>query len=297
MIRAFAKCLACFAALSVSSARADFLLNTDIQNTTGQTANDYHIEFEALQQFEVTTVYASRAHNGQPGARFPSHSVTGNGTTNVTITWSGATIFPGNWTHVGAATPVGTGTPNGLQVEDSFWTINGKEIDPGNPTGRRSGLLPSFQFTGNSGSGPWLVARVTLYDNPNGMVIGHAWAEGRGTGVTISNQTTEVPIFETTAFLTPVGKVPLASLNETLGGFGPDGPLTTLNPMGDGHILGDGLRLPDVPTAVVPEPGTALLFSLGGGMLVWGFYRRRSNCPLVSPVFQGSSFLQAPQAT
>jgi len=229
------------------------LANADIANTTGQTVNDYEIQLSLPGgSIYVSDVYMSTAHNGQPGAAFTMDTIANNGSGLVTIEFSGATLLPGQWTHVGAE---GTSSSPAVVQTLAEWTFNGAPVGPNGLSGKLLDL-PS----GNANDSNFETARVTFYDAPAiGNVIGHEWIEVNGNGpqdVQLVNSN-PIPLYGSVAYLNSPTLIPLDQLNETLGGFGADGNIMTFS--------------------AVPEPAslfmacTAVLISLGG--YTWHRYR------------------------
>jgi hypothetical protein len=164
--------------------------------------------------------------------------ISGNGTTSVAVTFSGTTFNANDWTHVGI---FGTGN---ARITDSFWTINGV------PVFSNDGHMPGVAFTGTSTS--WLIVRVTIYDALNN-VIGHEWAEEQATADSLTGS--GVPLFVSTATMLSSTQIPLDQLNENLGGFGPESPIT--------------------PLPSLPEPSSLAL--AGAGLLGLALARARSR--------------------
>jgi hypothetical protein len=176
------------------------------------------------------------------GPPFPANiTVSGNGTQQVTVTFSGQTFPAGYWTHVG----VGTLGNNDIHIAESHWSENGA------PAGGMAGAVPGVKFLGASAS--WTVERVALYDATNN-VIGHEWAEAQGSGPVITP--TDVGLYYSTATLISPTQIPLDQLNNSLGGFGPESPIQFL------------------PPASAPAPPTLVLACVGGLCLLGRRWRR-----------------------
>ena len=242
-------CLALAAmALGSASARADVLFNTDIVNTTGSVANDYHVRLVAEEPINIDHTYEAGGD-----VSFLPGVVEGNGTKDVTINWEGVTVNQGQMVHVGASSGFGNGTPNKMRVAESWWTLGGVKL-----AALTSGRQASADFDGQAGTGEWLVGRIDLYDSATGFnQIGRQWVEGRGLGISLANLTTDGPIFARLALRAPtLQPVPLAELNPSLGGFGPAGPMQILEPVSPSPYC------PGLPNSV--QPNGAILEAIGG---------------------------------
>jgi hypothetical protein len=211
--------------------RAEIIFNARLRNTTGNVVNDYHVKLRADQNIDLSGIGSTGPLGAGP--------VTGNGTREVTASWSGGTVNQGQECSFSLNTAMGAGTPNGLTVAESWWTLGGIKV-----VSATSGRLGSAMFDGTSGSGDWVVARIMLYDSLSGAnQIGTEWVEGRADSAVISNQTSDGPIFASWAFNTPGAFIPVQDLNDSLGGFGPPTPIQFLAP--------------------VPEPSTFVLGTAG----------------------------------
>jgi hypothetical protein len=111
-----------------------------------------------------------------------------------------------------------------LEITECWWTYNGQKV--GNDVDT---ALCSWMFNGTSGSGNWLVFKIEIFKDAGGTnLIGRQWVEGRGTYALISNQLPNRPIYARWAKNTPGAKIPIQDINDSLGGFGAFGPITTL---------------------------------------------------------------------
>lgn len=209
--------------------------NADYHNTTGRTENDFHVLIQGDGLYQSLTTY----EGGQ--VPFPKVEISyGNGTAE--ISWSGASVMPGQVTHVGVAGPAFT-------IVDSWWTIDGQRDKPNPYYGTL--LTPYF-----SASDFFTVVRVSLFDDPLGThQIGTDWAEGFGEFSSLANETPDGPVFASYATLFSPTEIPLQDLNSSLTGFGPESQIMSYQAMG------------------TPEPGTLVL--LGSTMAGLGRLLRR----------------------
>lgn len=222
-----AKCsLVCFGLIAGNNSNADLLFNTDVRNTTGNVANDYHIKMKAAVPINIDNTYESSVAGGPVFGHASPGGVTGGGTTDVTINWAGATVNSGQETHIGAGTGLGGGTPNRLVITESWWTFGGLPVAPA--VGGSVPKLANVAFDGTAGTGNWVVARVKIYDDAVGTtLLSTTWYEGRGSSAYLTSSSDAT--YAKVAYTTPsASMVPLASLNSTLPGFGADSAITLL---------------------------------------------------------------------
>jgi hypothetical protein len=233
-------------------------------------ANDYHVVYTASTAFTVGQIFVgpSDNHSISPGDRnsFPpgtptqgaflevssngtvtyngspisNITVSGNGTDQVTVNYSGTSFSEGQWTHVGIR---GTGTDHAM-IENAYWTISGVPVD--SIDGHQAGV----DFSGTSSD--WSIVRVTDYDS-SGHVIGHNWSEAQAGGFSLVGNP-GVDLYVSYATLLSPTEIPLDQLNENLGGFGPESPVITLSG--------------------TPEPSSLVLASVGSLCLVADAWRR-----------------------
>jgi hypothetical protein len=237
---------------------ADVLFNAHLTNTTGNVADDYHVKMTASQNINITSTFEAGGDVMFPDA-LGGGGVQGNGTTSVTINWTGATVNQNQTAHFGAGSGVGGGTPNGFQITESWWTFGGAKLVPADSA---SGRLCSANFNGVAGSGDWVVVKIELFDSPTSSTpIGTEWIEGRGTSAHIINWTSDGPIFARWAFNTPSAtQIPIADLNPSLTGFGDFGPMVVLEPI-------------EVAPSLTPY-GLLVLLLLLIGVTVWILRKR-----------------------
>jgi hypothetical protein len=216
--------------------------NIDFTNTTGSIADDFHIKLSTSTPVNVLQTFEGGAVSFNPG------TITGDGTTTVEIDWSGATVNPGQTTHIGASASSGSVMDVTYALE-SWWTHGGQKIG----SHGYDGAGPTVAFTGAASFAPnagWTVARVTLFTDLAGTnVVGTEWVEEEGDFARIFNASPYGPIFASVATLSSPDPIPLEDLNFSLTGFGLDGPIMQLDP--------------------VPEPGTVLLIITGLMGCVW----------------------------
>jgi hypothetical protein len=176
--------------------------------------------------------------NGSPVTNI---TVTGNGTDQVTVNYSGTTFSEGQWTHVGIR---GTGTTDAM-IQNAYWSINGTPVD--SIDGHQAGV----DFSGTSSQ--WMVVRVTDYDSM-GNVIGHNWSEAQAGGFSLVGNP-GVNLYVSYATLLSPTEIPLDQLNESLTGFGQESSIFTLS--------------------AVPEPSSLVLASVGSlGLMAYTWCRR-----------------------
>lgn len=177
-----------------------YFFNTDIQNTTGSVANDYHIKLHASQNIDVT-------HHWETGGNvvFPGFSSSGGGSPDLNLNWSGATVNQGQTVHVGASGSLGVS----VQITESWWTFGGIKL-----TTQPTNTQASAHFDG-AGS-LFQIAWVDLFDSSNNL-IGSEWIEELGsTAPTIFNAGSD-PIRVSYAFMTSSVEIPIEDLNAGLG--------------------------------------------------------------------------------
>ena len=222
--------------------------NIDFTNTTGTIADDFHIKLSTSTPVTVLQTFEGGAVSFGPGA------VTGDGTTAVEIDWSGATVNPGQTTHIGASASSGSVVDVTYALE-SWWTHGGKKIG----SHGYDGSAATVDFTAAAslaGNTDWTVARVTLFTDLAGTnVVGTEWVEEEGDVSQIFNASSYGPIFASLATLSSPDPIPLEDLNFSLTGFGQDGPIMQLDP--------------------VPEPSTLLLIT--SGLIGYGWRLRKRN--------------------
>lgn len=197
------------------SARAAWM-NTDVTNTTGNVANDFHLVLESDNPINIANTY----NFGSPPAdvSFPDTDVSGSGTNDVTISWSGATVNSGQDTHVGFYAPGNLD----VKVKKCIWTFGGLEILP------RNLGMPSAEFDGVGTD--YLVVRVNLWDgNDDPNLVGTMWWEGQGSTAIIGNFSDHAT-YASLAFRDPGPMIPLEDLNHTLGGFGSETDIVEIVP-------------------------------------------------------------------
>lgn len=230
--------LSVFATVGLQPANA-VLMNTDFENTTGNVANDYHLKVVSTNPIPIDNTFTSGGD-----VAFNAPTVTGAGTTSVSLDFAGATVNPGQTTHVGFLS-IGNFD---VKVAESFWTFGGLEILP------RIGMA-SATFTGAASD--FLVARVSLFDDLAGSnLIGTMWWEDQASSATINNFTTE-PVYASIAFARFSNMIPLENLNESLTGFGTESGIQFLAP--------------------IPEPETYAMLMAGLGLIGFMTRRRRKN--------------------
>lgn len=198
--------------LCASSPAAALLMNTDITNTTGNVVNDYHIKLESDNPIDVQNTFRFGGD-----VAFDSPTITGNGSTSVSLDFSGATVNNGQDTHIGFYTPTGN-----VKITESYWTLGGVEVTP------RLGKV-SANFYGTSTD--YLVARVSLYDDILGTnQIGTMWWEDQAQSVDFFNYTS-IDVYASFAFARFSQQVALADLNDSLSGFGAESGIQLLRPV------------------------------------------------------------------
>jgi hypothetical protein len=179
------------------------------------------------------------SYNGVPVTNI---TVSGQDTTQVTVTYTGTSFSAGQWAHVGI---IGTGATTAA-MENSYWTKNGT------PVASTEGHQPGVEFSGTSTD--WLVVRVTDYD-AMGNVIGHNWSDAQASNFSLVGNP-GVDLFVSCATMLSPTEIPLDLLNEGLTGFGAESSIMPL-------------------TAPVPEP-SSLVAALGVlGMSGYAWARRR----------------------
>ncbi|HBL27154.1 MAG TPA: hypothetical protein DD490_10000 [Acidobacteria bacterium] len=201
--------LATASALLLPLAATATLMNADIVNTTGSVANDYHVKLESPNGKPINVGSTFEAGgNVMFNDALSSGGVSGNGTSSVTINWSGATVNQGQTVHVGAY------APEDFIIRESWWTFGGVPLVPAKTTGK----LASAKF--NNVNQQWVVVQIALWSDIRGTRnLGHEWIEGNGTGAYIFNATC-APIYASWSFRRPSDtQVPLEDLNPALSGF------------------------------------------------------------------------------
>ncbi|MEF8731795.1 MAG: PEP-CTERM sorting domain-containing protein [Candidatus Accumulibacter meliphilus] len=191
-----------------------YYFNTDIYNTTGSVANDYHIKLHANSNISVSNHWE---HGGD--VAFPTFGSSGTGSPNVNLDWSGATVNQGQSVHVGAAGSFGTS----VEITESWWTFGGIKLTT-QPTNTQASA--SFDGTGSL----YQIAWVDLFDSSLNL-IGTEWIEETGsTFPTIYNAGTD-PIYVSYAFMTSTTLIPIENLNASLGrsNFGQFTPITEIS--------------------------------------------------------------------
>lgn len=239
--------------LSGSPAEATFH-NDDFFNTTGNLANDFHIEFVSATAITV----GSQCCRSSPTGTFPAATTSGGGTKNVTYDWSGLTVNSTEKIHVGYN--ITSSSP--IQIKRSFWTLGGFEVLP---------HKHSASTNVSGGGTDYVVARVTLYDDLAGTnVLGHQFVQDLGTTTEVSNGG-EAGFFASSAEIsqgpTPIPEVDLNTDNTSLAPAldAVEGPIQFFPP----------------PPALVPAlslQGTIvfLILLICGGVLIYGRRRRVS---------------------
>lgn len=222
--------LALLGSLSVYAAGGQAAwFNTDIHNTTGSVANDYHIKVHSDSQ--NITIGGNHWDTGFGAVPWPSFSASGEGTQDVGLNWSGATVNSGEKVHVGAY-----GLPSDFVITESWWTLGGAKLMPsfGQASASFDGLGTTYQ-----------VAWVDLYDGANNL-IGSQWIQELGSvQPTIFNATSDA-IYVSYGFWQTNTPIPIEQLNAT-----------DLNRSNFSQFS------PIVRLAGVPEPGSLLLFGAG----------------------------------
>ena len=134
---------------------SNFAFNIDIQNTTGQTANNLEMVFSSSSNINVTYTYDNFLPNSYPG--FPNEQTTNLGNI-VSLYWYGANFTNDSSAHVGAEGY--TSGNSSITFNEAYWTNNGTNI--GNIS------LGNIQFT----EGPaWNVVWDKFTDPTTGAII------------------------------------------------------------------------------------------------------------------------------
>lgn len=189
--------------VSANASAYTYVWNTDVENTTGNVANDYHVKFVHDSPFTVDKTWTTGGD-----VSFPNVNVQGSGTTEVTIDYSGATVNSGQDTHIGAAFSVPW---RKLKVAEVYWTFGGMELLP------RTVLLDPDR-TGASGTAGYGLARYELYNETGTEYLSVNWQEmdgGSGSFVLTNNNDVNVTVVGLT-YRFSLDLVPLEDLNPSL---------------------------------------------------------------------------------
>jgi hypothetical protein len=117
------------AALAFMTAQAqqavvhDAWLNWDIFNPTGQDVNDFEIVVDTPNYNPLEVLWDP---TGQAPDLFPNFTTIPSGDDTI-LSWSGLTVTPGLFAHVGAWMQ-GSGV-----IKDAYWTLNGEQVGPSIP--------------------------------------------------------------------------------------------------------------------------------------------------------------------
>lgn len=198
--------LSAYAVVGTRTADA-ILMNTHFTNTTGNVANDYHLKLVSPNPINISNTYCFGGD-----VVFNEPTITGNGSTDVSLDFAGSTVNSGQTVHVGFYAPGNFD----IRVAESFWTSGDLEVLP------RIGMK-SAAFDGTTND--FLIERISLYDDLAGTnLIGTMWWEDLGASVINRNLTTQ-PVFASYAYLRSPTMIPLEDLNYSLTGFGPESPI------------------------------------------------------------------------
>lgn len=231
---------------SASSAIAySHMVNDDYTNTSIVTANDLHVTYVGTSPITISNQCCNSSAGGDA-------TITGNGTTVVSLDWSGFSAGPGDTIHVGYYV-----TSNGPAIiKETFWTKNGAVV--GVAVGR--GHTPiSGPTTG------YVIGRVRYYADVTGAVeLGRSYVQDQGTNVTVdmisAGQAFCASISSQTS-VTQVAHVDLNRNNATLeAGFGAEGPI---------QCVGAKRPIPALSTGGLVAFGLLLLSAMA-----WVVYRR-----------------------
>jgi hypothetical protein len=171
--------------------------NPDIFNRTNSIANDWHIHFRSIEHhpLHISMTYEV----GQVPFPHANTTVTGDGSSDVIINYSGAQLSVGQENHNGADIVYQSGDTLPAIVE-SYWTLDGSEI-------LGSQALISVQGAGNMAM--FTTTKTELFSDANGTVkLGTVYSEVPGTTVTILNRVNApgqppAPVFARTATMAP----------------------------------------------------------------------------------------------
>jgi hypothetical protein len=185
-------------------------MNVDYNNRNGLSANDYHLKLHSSSPINIDDTYM--------GA-YPNLLISGAGTNNVELNFSGHSVAPGGQMHIGYT----ASSNDAIAVTESYWTTD-NDPTPFLP-------LPAKSVFFGLASIDYLVERITMYDDVFGTnVIGTMWWQYRAAYVTNWNWT-PYPIYISWAFLRSPVAIGLPSLNSSLQGFGPESPILEIAPV------------------------------------------------------------------
>jgi hypothetical protein len=200
---------------------ATYHYNPDIFNQTNSVANDWHIHFRSVQGHPLHISQTFEV--GQKPFPHANTTVTGDGTSDVTINYSGTQLNVGDENHNGAniVYQVADGLP---LIVESYWTLDGAPIGG-------SQHLVGLVAGGNTQL--FTTTKTDIFADAKGtQKVGTVYATVPGSTVTVVNavNTQLQPgqtVFAQTAMMPPsTTEIPLEQLNSNLDPqFPPPGPL------------------------------------------------------------------------
>jgi hypothetical protein len=230
--------------------------NQDLKNTTGQSVNDLHMELVSNGAISLTDTYQCiwcLGNGPAASAPFGLPNISGSGSGQVNIDWSGATVNNGEWTHVGWE---GTAT-NPITIFGAYWTRNGIPVLP-----KITGVSTPWNVSGEGifgGAAAWITIRVSILDNLDNVIATQWWETQSDATLGLTNMTGDT-IRATVAVLNSPTEIALANLNGQLTGFGRESPIQTIDPEG-----------------FFAAPAPATLWLVASALSGLGVFRRRSR--------------------
>ena len=244
-------------AINYTALGSTIYYNSDFENTSGQSVNGVTLGLTSYNtnsigiQNQFQCVNCSDGVNNAPlnwaSSAFNSGEPSNNNSQNVTISWDGASVANGKWTHIGIE------SSESFKISSSNWTINNI------PVATFPALTPVF--TGSSNT--WLVVEANVYADANKTnLVAEIWAEGQGTSATLLNWVSGSPTvyYTVSTFIAP-SPFSLQDLN---------GNFLVVQGNGDFGAPVDG-------GAVYAQPIPAAIWLVASGLGVLGLFGKRKS--------------------